>query len=785
VQYVSDAAFAAHGFTEPSLAPVTPGELPAVNHLETVRETLSGLAASTGYHYRFIAGNETGKAVAGAEGTFTTAAAEGAALPDNRAYELVSTGASGEPYLPEYGAGWQEHSILGVDGEFTFEAAVGGERVTYPSEPGESGGVGVSALAGQTLAERTAGGWRARDIIPAITGEGAGNSEPVFQAFSPELSSGIFEEPSSPTPLAVGVTAGCRALDVGTGFAARPTLTALFKANCGVPLFAGESTDGKHFIFQTEGAITPGSVEATEIPEGHGGIHYVGESVGHGCAFGCNLYEAGEGGVTLVNQVEEHGVLHQVPNATLGGATTPPDFSGAVSTDGSRVFWTDTAPEGEGHPVDEVYVLENEPSGPREVPVSGPHSQYETATPDGRYAYYIEADSRLYRFDTETNSSVALTPAGAVAFAVIGTNTTGADGEYLYFVAADENGALPGVPGQPNIYVIHDGVTSLAATASENDTFRIVELGNIPTAAPWAANLGLRQAQVSPDGTHLIFQTAASLTGFENEGAAEVFVYSAAAARVVCASCDAAGTPPPETEEIRGEGRTGKLTVSTQSNTYVHRWMSANGNRVFFDTSQSLVPEDRNGVMDVYEWEREGEGSCPVKTPASPLGGCQYLLSGGQSKTASFFVDADQTGDNAFFVHIGRLGDTEANPGHMEMYDARVDGGFPPSTAGCTGAACQSGSTGAPATTAPASAVFAGEGNYPPVLAKPVVVVTRRQHLAKALAACRRAHLGKRRRIVCERLARRRYGPPAKRARARRASYDLVNTSAKGRKKHD
>jgi len=113
-------------------------------------------------------------------------------------------------------------------------------------------------------------------------------------------------------------------------------------------------------------------VEATEIPEGHG-EHAIIESYGHGCAFGCNLYEAGEGGLTLVNQIEEHGVLHQVPNAALGGYGGLPDFSGAVSSDGSRVFWTDTAPEGEGHPVEEVFVLEN---GVREVKVSGAHAHF-------------------------------------------------------------------------------------------------------------------------------------------------------------------------------------------------------------------------------------------------------------------------------------------------------------------------------------------------------------------------------------------------------------------------
>jgi hypothetical protein len=800
VQYVTDAAFAAHGFAEPSLAPSSAGEIPAVNHPETVRVTLAGLSPSTGYHFRFIAGNETGKEALGAEGTFTTAAAEGA-LPDNRAYELVSTGASGEPFLPQYPPSWQSSVLRGKNGTFTFQAAAGGDGVTYESEPGLSGGIGDESGSDQTVALRTASGWQAQDITP----EGNATSEPLFQAFSPELSTAILEEPREGARLGAGVTAGCDALDVTAGPAGHRTFAPLYTAAepggpCGNPLVAGESTDGKHVIFQTEGALTHGAVAATEIPREHaesGNGHQWGEETGEGCAYGCNLYESGEGGLTLVNQIEEGGVLHQVANATLGGYRRErdgiPDFSHAVSADGSRVFWTDTAPDGEGNPLEEVYVLED---GTREVKVSGPDSQYWTATPDGRYAYYIEDEGfyesqpnhqtpygRLYRFDTETNTTVALTPAGGEVIAMIGANTTGADGEYVYFVARAVFGT--GAAEEPNYYVIHDGETKLVATASSGDVFiGAADRGIVNDVAPWTGALGLRQMQVSPDGTHLVFQTKASLTGFNNESGAEVFVYSAADGRVACVSCDAAGTPPEVNSAGDGEARSGKLAVSAENETYTHRWMSADGSRVFFNTSQSLVPEDRNGVEDVYEWEREGTGSCPVKTPASPVGGCQFLLSGGQSPAPSFFVDADETGDDAFFVHVGNLGAVQANPGHLEVYDARVDGGFPPSSTGCSGAACQGAlPPGSPApSSAPASAVFTGAGNYPPgpPPLKPRVL-TRAQLLARALAVCRRAHPRGHARAACERRGRARYGRvrhPAKRSGVRRSV--VVKGSATG-----
>jgi hypothetical protein len=776
LQYITEAAYLAEGWNGAQRVPATgAGALPAVASGVGVHETLIGLTPNTKYRARWVVSNPAGTATGSqTETTFTTLGPEGssAALPDGRVYELVSTPGSGEPYAPPFPPSWQSGTVFGQFGKLTFQAAAGGERVAYVAEGGEAGGIGLPTVGDQWLATRTSAGWQPQNITPVLPNTNAG-SEPLFQAFSADLSSGVFEEPQTPIPLAAGVTDGCRALDVSTGFAGQGALTPLFTANCGFPLFAGESADGKHYVFQTEGALTPGSVEATEIPEGHSELHAIVESVGQGCTYGCNLYEASEGRLMLVNEIEEYGALHQVPNATLGGyggeeenEGGQPDFSGAVSADGSRVFWTDTAPEGEGHPVEEVFVLED---GSREVKVSEPHSQYWTATPDGRYAYYVkdegekgpggEPKGRLYRFDTETNSAVPLTPEGAGVISMIGTNTTGEDGQYAYFVALDENeafGANKGKPGEPNWYVIHDGVTSLVATASRKDrNIGVATDGRIQTAAPWVGSLGLRAAGVSPDGSHLVFQSRGSLTGFESAGAVEVYVYSAGEGKVVCVSCDAAGVSPPEGEEAHS----GKLTVSAENHTYEHRWMSGDGDRVFFDTSQPLVSGDVNGVEDVYEWEREGSGSCPVRVPASVIGGCQFLISGGQSEGASLFVDADESGNNVFFVHAGVLGSTGVSAEQMELYDARVGGGFSTSTVGCSGASCSDGSPGSVGSGfVPGTSEYTGNENYPSVKPPPSVL-TRHQRLVKALAVCKRERVGKRKRAACERLARKRYGP--------------------------
>jgi hypothetical protein len=782
LQYTPEASYQAKGWNGASTIPATGVQsIPALVSPAPVHSTLINLTPETSYRVQYVASNTEGGQSKGSETetTFTTlpAGTTNPALPDNRAYELVSTPASGEPYLPQIPGSWQSETDLGQHGTMTFQAAANGERMAYVAEAGEAGGIGAPTIGDQWIATRTATAWQPQNITPFLPNEGVAG-EPIFQAFSPDLTTGIFEEPYTSVPLVSGVATRCRSLDTSNGFGGAKSLTALFTAgvsggSCGNPLFAGESTDGTDIIFQSEATLTPGAQEATQIPSGHV-YHRAEASIGAGCVFGCNLYEANGGPLRLVNEIEEHGAMVPVPNANFGGYGGEeghfgglPDFSRAISRDGSRVFWTDTMPEGgSGSPVEEVYVLEDDT---REVKVSGPHSQYWTSTPDGHFAYYVEDEGedtgRLYRFNTETNKPEELTHAGSGVIGVIGTNTTGEDGEYVYFVATGGKEVFgSGVEGQPNLYVLHNGTTSLVATAAGNDgNILVAENDTIKNASPWVAYLGFRQAEVSPDGRHMVFQTRAEPTGFPNEKAAEVYVFSAGSGGLVCVSCDAGGVPPGGSE-----GRSGKLSVSAKSYTYVHRWMSGDGNRVFFDTSQGLVPGDVNGVMDVYEWEREGVGSCPVRVPGSVVGGCQYLISGGQSEAASFFVDADESGDNVFFVHVGVLGDAQIPSGHLELYDARVDGGFPGVSKGCEGAGCSGTPPVAPVSGtgfAPVSGGYTGVGNYPPAVSKPPPPLTRAQHLAKALVVCRRDHV-RRKRVACERLARKRYGPLKKKAKA-------------------
>jgi hypothetical protein len=150
--------------------------------------------------------------------------------------------------------------------------------------------------------------------------------------------------------------------------------------------------------------------------------------------------------------------------------------------------------------------------------------------------------------------------------------------------------------------------------------------------------------------------------------------------------------------------------------------------------------------MDVYEWENDRI----------------YLISSGQATNGSIFAGASSNGDDVFFMTTDHLAPQDIETS-TQIYDARVDGGFPyrPFTTGCNSGQCQGPQTPAPAFGVPASATFVGLGNPggpepnpPPVKPKHL---TRAQKLAKALKGCRGKH-NKHERLACERQARKRYG---------------------------
>ena len=592
----------------------------AANVKETTQA--NGLQAGTEYRYRIVAHNTDGT-LTGPEAAFATRASGApAGLLDGRGWEMVT---------PVDKNGGAIEGFGGNNGGGVLQAATQGGAISYSARTSFGEGGEGAPGGSQYVSQRSASGWAARNISPPMPSGGYG-SEPEgvpYQFFSPDLARGLLAGvPDPPLPgtdapagyanyylrdTTGAYTALLRQGDVG-GLGLNPADFSL--------AFAGASPDLGHVALSTCAALT---ADAVEVPT----------------ASGCdpaspNLYEWAPGGLRLVNML---------PGDSTG---TPPGRlaapAGAVSSDGSRVYWTDGT---------DLYLRE----GNRTVQVDegvGGGGAFQLATPNGAVALFTKAE-HLYRYDVATEGTTDLTPGGGVT-GVLGASD---DGSYVYSATAS------------GIRLSHGGGSGEVAPAPDTVNFP-------PSSGT---------ARVSSDGRHLLFVSSARVTLYDNsnpdtgEPTNEVYLYDAATNAITCVSCNPSGEPPIGAASIPGAIANGVGPAAAR--VYKPRVLSADGRRVFFNSSDRLVDgQGPDTAPDVFEWEAGGTGSC-----ARPQG-CVGLISSGRPGGATF-VDASADGADVFFLTAASL--VKADPDAVDIYDAREGGGFPEPEAPipCEEDACQ------------------------------------------------------------------------------------------------
>ncbi len=347
------------------------------------------------------------------------------------------------------------------------------------------------------------------------------------------------------------------------------------------------------------------------------------------------------------------------PQGTPGAQLAAP--LGAVSADASRIYFTH-----EGN----LYLRSGNSTVQVDTGVGG-GGIFQTATSDGAVAFFTKA-GHLYRHASGTATD--LTPGGEVQ-GVLGASP---DGSYLYYLTPS------------GLYLSRNG----AAGTKVAD-------GADPSDYPPATG----SARVAPNGT-LAFLASQSLTVADTGNFAQAYLYEPATGTLTCASCNPTGARPLGPSAIPGANPNG-----TSPTPYKPRALSADGRRLFFDSRDALVTTDTNNDQDVYEWEAQGEGTC------TKPGGCVALLSSGRSEEGASFLDASADGSDAFFLTDGSL--VPADPGNVDVYDARVGGGFPfpPVPIACLGDACQV-VPGEPEDPGAGTASYRAEGNPPLVFPK-------------------------------------------------------------------
>ncbi len=377
-----------------------------------------------------------------------------------------------------------------------------------------------------------------------------------------------------------------------------------------------------------------------------------------------------------------------------------------------------------------------EPDKACTIPVSlsapdGNRALFQFASADGskvlfRIARVASGDLELYEYDvpSRTATLIAQKSEGALG----GSE----DGSRVYFVSKEDL-AGGATAGEQNLYLRQGAVNTFIATVTQAD------VEGDPTGMVSLVAQG-RATRISPDGSHLLFMSkskglAEEVAGYDNTDAVsgeadhEVYLYEAGG-ELRCVSCNPSGARP------AGQQMQKSFDIAesdTKTNTWAAAWipgwehdllaqraLTDDGSRVFFNAFDALVPGDTNGALDVYEWEQPGTGDCTTATTtySEQNGGCVSLISSGQSPTVSEFIDASADGRDVFFTTGSSL--LPQDPGLVDMYDARVEGGFPQPPAPpaiCEGEACQGAPT-PPNDPTPASAAYNGPGNLNETAAK-------------------------------------------------------------------
>jgi len=617
-------------------------------------------------------------------------------LPDCRAYEQVS------PVDKNFTDALGEADVV--------QSSPSGEGATFFSIapfPGVLSATGPSLY----LSTRAGGEWSTHGLVPAtVPRSQPGHGSASVLSLTEDLSTAIINtEPGIEANLALGRYSYLR--DNATG---------VFRLlSPGVATFADAATHDSRILFEgTAKELVPGVRDENEVPylyEWNGskppgeelslaGVLPDGKAPTAGSV-------AGPGGPAL--------------GGAVGGATGGFYTQNTISADGSRIFFSDA---GTGR----IYM--REPGAASTIPVSAGPAYWRAATAGGSDVFYTEGED-LYRFDVGSETREALTSGAAGVLGTLGVATE--NGSYAYFVATgvladNENGNKERAKlGEANLYEWHSGETIFISRLSMEDGYDEYGWRDFYRSNPGAAPAtGEKSSRVTPGGTTVLFASGAQLTSYANVGFDELYLYDATSGRLTCVSCNPSGAPATSSAYL-----TGSLPIAPapERNAFLTRNLSADGNRVFFQAREALVPRDKNEQMDVYEWEREGEGGpggCSRSSASfsERSGGCLYLISTGESGDPSYFGDASADGSNVFFFTRQSLVSQDQDE-NDDLYDARVEGGIaaqnPPPPVSCTGEACLGPVDPPTVFGAPSNATFTGAGNLKPPMTKPKKVVAR------------------------------------------------------------
>lgn len=720
-------------------------------------------------------------------------------LPDCRAYEQVSpvfkdgNALSSEAGIAEDGSHVLAHSLGGIAGSRS-------DTETHGTEYELS---------------RSASGWGVAAISPPASSFPA----QFLTAASPDLGQTLWLA-RSPSESIAAANFYLRESDgtmVKIGPALPPTATS------GPP--AGEADYFKYGL-QTRYMEASDDLSHVLFEISGTGLNWPGNTT----VDGTSLYEYSGSDQVRPELVGVNSEGHLISSCSISlGAGGEQELYNAVSATGASVFFTaaaNTCGASEGPGVNELYARIE---GFETVSVSEPSAEqcaacatgaekpatFAGASRDGSKVFFLTEQELLggsgmslyeYDFDQPAKEHVIRVASGTPAPAVQGVARVSEDGSHLFFVAGGRltKGPREGRGGDcvADLTAMEQAEEEVAEKQEEQEEPVTAGAGCRPTedadnlyvferdgeypagrvafiatllpgdAGDWGER-DQRDVQATPDGRFLVFQSRANLTPGDTSETRQIFEYDTETEQLVRVSRGSASYGLQGTESANAQG----ATIQTQS--YASELISPaqatsglavsnDGSKVLFTSTGALTLDAQAtpeaGTRNLYEY------SSTVNAGGSIGAGDVYLISADVLTTHE--IGLDPSGRDVFFETAMSLVPQDTDT-QSDIYDARIDGGFPefgalPECDGCAGPAVVQLLPQAPSV--PSSVAPTRLISPPAVTAKPKAPAeTKTDRLTKALKLCS-ARRHKRVRARCEARARKKYGPRAAKTLAPRSA---------------
>jgi hypothetical protein len=297
----------------------------------------------------------------------------------------------------------------------------------------------------------------------------------------------------------------------------------------------------------------------------------------------------------------------EVPCFPAAATRPQANFAGA-SEDGSRVFFTTAAQltSEDNHGGNELYMAQigcqgggtcavsaravvaltavaHDPNGTEAADVQG----VLRVAPDGSRVYFVARGDLLSETDQD-----ALQVAGR------SVPVSGADNLYVYDAVSHQTEFVGGLCTGREL----SGAVEATSCPGSGSDERL-----------WTTESGEAQTAGS-EGQFLVFASFAQLTPDDTDTTADVYRYDALTGSLVRVSGGEAGDDSNGNNNLfsasilKGE-RGGSVVAQYELDS---RAISEDGSRIVFETAEPLSPLATNGLLNAYEWHEEGEGGGSV-----------------------------------------------------------------------------------------------------------------------------------------------------------------------------